>query len=140
MAGQDGNPAVLTSLTTQTENAYRDRVTNLTKHLTSMHEGQDKDRNSRYDHLQGKMKHLDERLAASQDASGKKFGVLKDTMMIFQDALKSERENREHFAEAKENEIGKVDAALQAPCSLSRTLEEKRRPRSCTYSKIKPHI
>jgi len=100
-------------LTSQTESAYRDRVTNLTTKLSNMHEGLDKDKASRYDHLQGKMKHLDERLSASQDAGAKKFGVLKDHMLLFQDALQSERVNRELLAEAKEQEILKVDAALQ---------------------------
>merc|ERR1719183_860283 len=50
------------------------------------------------------MKHLDERLSASQDASLKKFGVLKEHMLLFQDALKGEKEFREQFCEAKEKE------------------------------------
>merc|ERR1719456_2002880 len=48
------------------------------------------------------MKHLDERLSASQDASLKKFGVLKDHMLLFQDALKAEREHRDAFQANKE--------------------------------------
>merc|ERR1719261_2117275 len=35
-------------------------------------------------------------------------------MLLFQDAVKNEREFREQFCEAKEKEILKVDAALQA--------------------------
>jgi len=96
------------------ENTYRDRVTNLTNKLSSMHDGMDKDRNSKYDHLQGKMKHLDERLSASQDASLKKFGVLKDHMLIYQEVVKEEREHREKYCQNKEEEIAKVDVALQA--------------------------
>merc|ERR1719265_450876 len=70
------------------------------------------------------MKHLDERLSASQDASLKKFGVLKDHMVIFQDALKGEKDNRERFQEAKEQDILKIDAALQA--TLQSEQDERR--------------
>lgn len=100
-------------LSSNTEAAYRDRVTNLTTKLSSLHDGMDKDRNSRYDQLQGKMKHLDERLSTSQDVSQKKFGVLKDHMLLFQDALRGEKENREDFQKAKEKEVLKIDEALQ---------------------------
>lgn len=93
--------------------SYSDRITSLTGKLSTLHDGLDKDRNSRYDHLQGKMKHLDERLSASQDAGQKKFGVLKEKMLDFQDALKAEKINREDFQEAKEQDILKIDAALQ---------------------------
>lgn len=96
------------------ETAYRDRINNLTSKLSTLHEGIDKDRNSRYDHLQNKMKHLDERLSASQDASAKKFGVLKDHMLIFQQSLKAEQENRDAFQLRKEDEIVQIDVALQA--------------------------
>merc|ERR1719199_2387159 len=60
------------------------------------------------------MKHLDERLLASQDASLRKFGVLKEHMLLFQDALKSEQVNRDALKEAKDEEILKIDAALKA--------------------------
>merc|ERR1719253_1001850 len=59
------------------------------------------------------MKQLDERLSASQDASAKKFGVLKEHMLIFQDALKSEQQNREEFQGRKEEDIVKIDQSLQ---------------------------
>jgi len=102
-----------THFTSDTENIYRDRITNLTTKLSSMHEGLDKDRSSRYDHLQFRMKQLDERLSASQDASKKKFDVLKDHVLIFQETLKGEREVREQYVAAKEKEIAKVDQSLQ---------------------------
>lgn len=114
MSVEDDAMAYCGTLNSNTESAYRDRVTNLTTKLASMHEGQDKDKGLRYDSLQVKMKHLDERLAASQDASLKKFSVLKEHTLLFQDAIKGERVNREQLAEAKEQEILKVDAALQA--------------------------
>jgi len=104
---------LVTTFTSHTEHVYRDRITNLTTKLSSMHEGLDKDRSSRYDHLQVKMKQLDERLSASQDASQKKFGVLKDHVFLFQETVKKEREIREQYIVSKEQEIVKVDQALQ---------------------------
>merc|ERR1719356_1695894 len=91
--------------TTNSGGNYRDRINGLTDKLAVLHEGLDQDRNTRFDHLQGKMKHLDERLSASQDASTKKFGVLKEQMLIFQDALQNERVAREQLTESKEQEI-----------------------------------
>merc|ERR1712224_719411 len=76
------------------------------------------------------MKHLDERLAASQDAATKKFNVLKDQMFIFQDALKEERVFREELEVSKEKEIVKVDAALQA------TLQAEQEALRATSEKI----
>lgn len=113
-----------TTFNSNTESAYRDRVTNLTTKLSTLHDGLDKDRNSRYDNLQGKMKHLDERLAVAQDTSSKKFGVLKDHMFIFQDALKKEQEFRDAFQERKEQEVLRVDASLQA--TLQSEQDERR--------------
>merc|ERR1719253_685232 len=70
------------------------------------------------------MKQLDERLSASQDASAKKFGVLKEHMLIFQDALKSEQQNREEFQGRKEEEIVKIDQSLQV--TLQAELDARR--------------
>merc|ERR1719247_114554 len=70
------------------------------------------------------MKHLDERLSASQDASLKKFGVLKDHMLLFQETLKSEREYRDNFQAKKEEEIIASDKSLQ---ELLRAEQDARR-------------
>mmetsp|Transcript_54673 Transcript_54673/g.98207 ORF Transcript_54673/g.98207 Transcript_54673/m.98207 type:complete len:262 (-) Transcript_54673:143-928(-) len=108
---------------------YRDRVARLTDKLSVLHEGLDQDRNTRFDHLQGKMKQLDERLSVSQDAAAKKFGILKEQMLIFQEDLKNERMHRENLAETKEQEINRVDtnlkSILQSEQDSRRETEEK---------------
>merc|ERR1719310_70262 len=76
------------------------------------------------------MKHLDERLAASQDAASKKFNILKEQMFVFQDSLKEERVYREQLEVTKEQEIVKVDAALQA------TLQAEQEALRATSEKI----
>jgi len=96
-----------------TEHAYRDRVSNLTKKLGHLHEGETKEKSTIQSMLQDRMKKLDERLTASQDASTKKFNVLKEGMAIFQDTLKSETAHRDALKESKDQETVRVDAALQ---------------------------
>jgi len=108
-----------------TEAIYRDRVSNLTTKLASMHEGLDKDRSTRFDSLHVKMKHLDERLAAQQDASQKKFCVLKDHMLVFQDSIKEEQACREELAQRKEEEILRIDKNLQV--ILQKEQEERKK-------------
>merc|ERR1719160_100150 len=55
------------------------------------------------------MRMLDERLATSQDAAGKRFASLKDQLVLFQKELEEERENREALAERKAQEIASMD-------------------------------
>jgi len=94
--------------------SYRERIARLSDKLCVLHEGLDTDRNMRYQHLQGKMKQLDDRLTASQDSASHKFSVLKDQLLLFQNELDAERIRREDLAHAKHDEIARVDAALQA--------------------------
>jgi len=104
----------LTTVSPNLENAYQDRVSNLTNKLSAMHEGENNERSSMYDTLQGKMRKLDEKLSTAQDAGTKKFTVLKANLMQFQKVLKEETEHRDAVTEEKADEILKVDAALQA--------------------------
>uniref|UniRef100_A0A7S0FD02 Uncharacterized protein n=1 Tax=Pyrodinium bahamense TaxID=73915 RepID=A0A7S0FD02_9DINO len=93
---------------------YRDRIARLSDKLCVLHEGLDQDRNTRFEYLQGKMRQLDERVTASQDATAKKFSVLKEQLVAFQHDLDGERVNREHLAQEKHEEIAGVEASLQA--------------------------
>lgn len=93
--------------------SHRDRIARLSDKLCVLHEGLDEDRNTRFEHLQGKMRHLDERLSASQDAATKKTAVIKDQLICFQKDIDVEKEAREQLAEAKEKDIVRVDTAMQ---------------------------
>merc|ERR1719262_1840376 len=59
------------------------------------------------------MKMLDERLATAQDASAKKFGVLKDQIGAFETELNTEKSSRENLCDDKTQEINRLDHRLQ---------------------------
>merc|ERR1719375_197068 len=59
------------------------------------------------------MKQLDERLATAQDASAKKFGVLKDQLGAFENELGEEKTSRETLSSDKTGEINRLDHRLQ---------------------------
>merc|ERR1719324_1265663 len=59
------------------------------------------------------MKQLDERLATAQDASAKKFGVLKDQIAAFDGELNAEKTGRETLDAEKTDDISKLDGRLQ---------------------------
>ncbi|CAK0904871.1 unnamed protein product [Prorocentrum cordatum] len=92
---------------------YRERIARLSDKLCVLHAGLDQDRNTRFEHLQGKMRQLDEKVCASQDSTGKKFSVLKGQLLAFQSDLDEERSCRERLAQDKQEEIARVDEALQ---------------------------
>merc|ERR1719428_2633639 len=54
------------------------------------------------------MKQLDERLATAQDASAKKFGVLKDQIGSFDTELNGEKSSRESLSAEKSGEINRL--------------------------------
>eukprot|EP00927_Polykrikos_kofoidii_P052246 TRINITY_DN46027_c0_g1_i1.p1 TRINITY_DN46027_c0_g1~~TRINITY_DN46027_c0_g1_i1.p1 ORF type:complete len:284 (+),score=59.97 TRINITY_DN46027_c0_g1_i1:82-852(+) len=110
--------------------SYRERIAMLSDRLCVVHEGVDLDRCHRFDHLQGKLKCLDEQLANCQDQSLQKVTVLKDQLRNFQEALAEERLRREKLTETKENEIARLDAMLQA------ALEAEQSARRETESRI----
>eukprot|EP00411_Alexandrium_monilatum_P051800 CAMPEP_0175429572 /NCGR_PEP_ID=MMETSP0095-20121207/51424_1 /TAXON_ID=311494 /ORGANISM="Alexandrium monilatum, Strain CCMP3105" /LENGTH=385 /DNA_ID=CAMNT_0016729019 /DNA_START=53 /DNA_END=1208 /DNA_ORIENTATION=- len=93
---------------------YRDRTARLSDKLLVLHEGLDQDRNTRFEYLQGKVKQLDERVSVSQDATTRKFSVLKDQLGAFQAELGREGLSRERMAREAREELARVDAALQA--------------------------
>jgi len=93
---------------------YRDRIARLSDKLCVLHEGLDNDRSTRFEHLQGKVRHLDERLTASQDSGAKKFALLKQQLVGVHRDLDQEREHRVSMEEAKHHEVSEVNAALQA--------------------------
>merc|ERR1719316_1483229 len=59
------------------------------------------------------MKQLDERLATAQDASAKKFGVLKDQIGGFDSELNQEKTSRDTLGTEKTEEINRLDNRLQ---------------------------
>merc|ERR1719335_700913 len=59
------------------------------------------------------MKQLDGRLATAQDASAKKFGVLKDQIGSFDNELNGEKTARENLDNSKTGEINRLDNRLQ---------------------------
>merc|ERR1719161_2426195 len=59
------------------------------------------------------MKQLDERLATAQDASAKKFGILKDQIAAHDNELNEEKNARETLASEKTGEISRLDNRLQ---------------------------
>mmetsp|Transcript_2868 Transcript_2868/g.8107 ORF Transcript_2868/g.8107 Transcript_2868/m.8107 type:complete len:290 (-) Transcript_2868:69-938(-) len=103
---------------------HRDRMSILSDKLCVLHSGLDQDRNVRYEHLQGKLRALDDRVGASQDATHKKFVVLKDQIVQFQRELSSEQMLRDSMVIEKEEEIKNIAESLRA--SLSAEQEERR--------------
>lgn len=109
---------------------YRDRISRLSDKLCVLHEGLDQDRNTRFEHLQGKMRQLDERVSASQDTTNRKFSLMKEQLCVFQKDLDVERLNRENLAQEKHEEITQVDENLQA------TLQAEQEARRQTEARI----
>jgi hypothetical protein len=81
--------------------------------LCLLHDGLAQDRDSRFEHLQGKMRQLDERVSASQDSLSKKFIVLKDRLLGFETDLRGEVGCREQLVQTKHRDLASVDKQLQ---------------------------
>merc|ERR1719324_1840195 len=81
--------------------SYQDRINKLSEKLVGLHTGLESDRGQRFEHLNTQMKQLDERLATAQDASAKKFGVLKDQSNAFDAELNAEKNTREALSDEK---------------------------------------
>jgi len=95
------------------QHSHHERIAMLSDKLCVLHDSMNHDAKVRFEHLHCKMRHFDERLTGSQDASAKKISVMKEQLQQFQQELDVERLARERFAQAKEDEIVFVDAALQ---------------------------
>jgi hypothetical protein len=94
--------------------SYKDRINKLTDKLVGLHNGLEQDRSGRIDHLNLQMKSLDDKLATCQDASAKKFGILKEQIAVNEKDLDEERNNRERLAAGKTEAISIMDQRLQS--------------------------
>lgn len=84
----------------------------LTDKLNVLHVGMDQDRNTRFEYIQGKLQQLDDKLGVSQDQTGRKFVIIKDHVVKFQDELWKEKQIREEVTASKEAEIARVENVL----------------------------
>jgi len=92
---------------------WGDKITELSDTLLGLHAGIDDERNDRFEKLQAKIRGLDDRLAAWQNAGAKEFSSVKDQLLLFQDELDGERHKREALCARKAAEIAQLDKELK---------------------------
>lgn len=103
---------------------YCEKMVKLSNKMNTLHDGLDQERNKRFEHLQIRLRNMDESMSASEAYGAKKFNVVKDHLIKFQGELVDEFQTGNKFAE---EEIQKVGAAQK---DLEDTLEDERKCRT----------
>eukprot|EP00405_Crypthecodinium_cohnii_P010749 CAMPEP_0206425894 /NCGR_PEP_ID=MMETSP0324_2-20121206/4059_1 /ASSEMBLY_ACC=CAM_ASM_000836 /TAXON_ID=2866 /ORGANISM="Crypthecodinium cohnii, Strain Seligo" /LENGTH=277 /DNA_ID=CAMNT_0053890755 /DNA_START=168 /DNA_END=1001 /DNA_ORIENTATION=+ len=97
-----------------TDSAVQMQARRLSQRLSVVQSEVEHEHNARFDALLGRMRQLDDRVAASQDHNTRKFTVLKETLLKFDRELAMEQQNLGEVSTKAEGEIDKVDTGLQA--------------------------
>lgn len=92
---------------------FAKKVTHLSDNLVGLHKDHDEERNTRFDHLQEKIKNLDDRLSMWQNIGSKKFSLVKELILVFQRELEVERAKRVDAERVKTEQVAELDRSLR---------------------------
>eukprot|EP00928_Gymnodinium_smaydae_P065319 TRINITY_DN48484_c0_g1_i1.p1 TRINITY_DN48484_c0_g1~~TRINITY_DN48484_c0_g1_i1.p1 ORF type:complete len:301 (+),score=96.11 TRINITY_DN48484_c0_g1_i1:58-960(+) len=96
---------------------YARKIGDLSETLLELHSGLDDERNTRFEHLQGNLKGLEDRITAWQNVGTKKFGSKKQMLLTFQDEFDQEKAKREEYGQTQAVSRAQLKAMVEQAIS-----------------------